>query len=502
MVRSRLCGTDGDCMWRPRRGAGARIWSVAVVGVGYSAAVALQPEASWRAPAGALVTLVLHLVAISSCLVAARREPAERVVWWGVAATFGLNLAGSVHATVESAVGDPPFPSLADAWWLSAYPFLAVGILGLYRSRVAARGITTWLDAATAGLGAAAVAVALYGLVPQHGDRLGDLGTAVALSYPSADLVLLSLAVGLVSVAGRRADHVVVLMSSVLLTKTIGDLALAATQSTGDVVAGVLAEICVVAATGLGTVTAERAGRRSRRLPAGPPVRAALTPLLGTVAGLCVLASTWGDGRSSLAEVLALACVAAAMSRSALGVRDAERFREIHRLASTDELTGLPNRRAFLARTQDLLGEGRPVGLLLLDLDGFKAINDGLGHAAGDDVLRHVARVLQDTAEEGCTPTRLGGDEFAVLLPDTDLPAAQAVALALETSLTVPVPTSGTSVRVGVSIGVVASDAADLTAGDLLRRADLAMYEVKRGHHRASDTHGPAVTPELPAAGT
>ncbi|SDP45982.1 diguanylate cyclase (GGDEF) domain-containing protein [Klenkia soli] len=454
-----------------------------MIGLGYATAVVAVPDASWRPAAGAAVTLVLHVLAVVSCLVAARREPDERVVWWAVATTFAMNLVGSAVAVVESELGDPPFPSAADVWWLAAYPSLAVGILGLYRSRVAARGLSTWLDAATAGLGAAAVAAAAYAVVPQHGNRLGDLGTAVALSYPSADLVLLSLAIGLVSVAGRRADHVVLLMSVVLFTKTVGDLALATTQTTGGTGSGVLAEICFVVATALGTVTADRAGRRDRRVPAAPVLRAALTPVLGTVAGLCVLSATWGDGRATVAEALALGCLAAAVARSALGVRDAERFREIHRLASTDELTGLPNRRAFLAVAETLLDDGRPVGILLLDLDGFKAINDGLGHAAGDDVLLHVAGALSDTVRTGCTPARLGGDEFAVLVPDADLAATRAVAAALEASVTRPVPTSGTSVRVGVSIGAAAAHGAGTGAVDLLRAADLAMYDVKRSHH-------------------
>ncbi len=481
------CGTDQSGMRSSRPGHRARTRIATAIGLGYGVVLVVAPDAGWRPTAGAVVTVVLHVLAVASCLVAARREPAERLVWWAVAATFGANLAGSLYAAVEAALRTPPFPSGADVLWLGAYPFLAVGILGLYRSRVDARGSTTWLDAGTAGLGAAAVAVTVYDLVPQHGDRLGDLGTVVALSYPVADLVLLSLAVGLVSVAGRRADRVVLLMSAVLVCKTTGDLALATAQSTGGSGSGLLAEAGFVAATVLGVLTAERAGARSGPAPVPPGLRSALTPLLGTVAALAVLSVTWGDGRSSLAEVLALACLATAVTRSAAGVRDAERFREVHRQAVTDELTGLPNRRVLLARVEELLDRGEGVGLLLLDLDGFKAVNDGLGHAAGDDVLRHVARALTTAVGAGAVPARLGGDEFAVLSPGTDLPALQTIALALETALTVPVPTCGTTVRVGASIGAVVSDAATSTAADLLRAADLAMYGVKGRRRRATD---------------
>ncbi|KQS66333.1 hypothetical protein ASG41_13570 [Modestobacter sp. Leaf380] len=458
-----------------------------MLGAGYALGRCAVPADTW-APVGLALVAALHLLAIGSCLVAARREPGERLVWWAVAATFAVNVVGSGwSAALSLQTGRDPFPSVADAWWLAAYPFLVVGILGLYRSRVAAGELTTWLDAATAGLGVTAVGVALYSLAPQHGDRLSDAATAVALAYPIADVVVLGLAVGLVAVAGRRADHVVVLMTSVLLTKSAGDLALATSQSGGPAGAGVLAELCFVLATVLGVVTAEHAGSRPTPVGVVPSTRAALTPLLGTAAGLGVLGTLWGDGRASVAEALALGCLLAALGRSALGVREVDRLREVHRQAHTDELTGLANRRVLVSRLQALLDRGRPLGLLLLDLDGFKAVNDELGHAAGDDVLRHVARVLAERTGTGSTAARLGGDEFAVLVPGGTAAGLVDLVADLEQQVSAPVATAGRVVHVGVSIGVAEAGPDDTgrlpAAVDVLRRADEAMYGRKRRRH-------------------
>jgi diguanylate cyclase len=157
-------------------------------------------------------------------------------------------------------------------------------------------------------------------------------------------------------------------------------------------------------------------------------------------------------------------------------------------LARTDELTGLGNRRALLDRLNATLTAERPAALILLDLDGFKAVNDGYGHAVGDQVLRTVAeRLLRAVGDEATAVTRLGGDEFAVLTPQDDPGLLRSLAERIHAALADPVPAGPDlaqdddrpDVLIGVSIGVAVRTPGDAVASDLLGRADRAMYKAK-----------------------
>ncbi|MGY1707687.1 diguanylate cyclase domain-containing protein [Geodermatophilus sp. SYSU D00697] len=157
-----------------------------------------------------------------------------------------------------------------------------------------------------------------------------------------------------------------------------------------------------------------------------------------------------------------------------------------------DTLTGLPHRGLLVDRVRSALHgavrSGVPVAVLFCDLDGFKAVNDAWGHAAGDTVLRETARRLHTVLRPGDTVGRLGGDEFVVVCPD--VPTEEAAALVVERihhAVTAPLTVDGGPAgRVQVSVGV-STGAALSRPGDgpeaLLRRADVAMYRVKRDHH-------------------
>ena len=153
--------------------------------------------------------------------------------------------------------------------------------------------------------------------------------------------------------------------------------------------------------------------------------------------------------------------------------------------------TGLPNRRLLFDRLGQAIRAAqrnqRGLGLLFLDLDGFKHINDSLGHAAGDLVLREVGAAIESCLRASDTVGRLGGDEFAVLLPGLDAPASAAeVSGKLRTRLRRPMLIEGKSVRVRASIGVAVfpEDGADVAL--LLRTADTAMYADKRVERRTA----------------
>jgi diguanylate cyclase (GGDEF)-like protein len=152
--------------------------------------------------------------------------------------------------------------------------------------------------------------------------------------------------------------------------------------------------------------------------------------------------------------------------------------------ATRDTLTGIANRRVLHNRAEQALaaaaGTGGTVGLLLIDLDHFKEINDTLGHHAGDMVLCKVAERLDRRTAEHDLLARLGGDEFAILLSDIDgAAAAELIAEEMLRAVNQPVDYEGLDLAVGGSIGVAVYPEDGLTAEDLLRRADMAMYQAK-----------------------
>ncbi len=149
--------------------------------------------------------------------------------------------------------------------------------------------------------------------------------------------------------------------------------------------------------------------------------------------------------------------------------------------ATHDALTGLVNAQTFVPELERALAAGsHPLALLFLDLDGFKQVNDTLGHHVGDEVLAEVGRLIRSATPPPDVVGRLGGDEFGVLLPHVADPAvALAVAHRIVAAVDRDLSAGGHRVRVGCSIGVAMSTPG-VDAKDLLRQADLAMYETKR----------------------
>jgi diguanylate cyclase (GGDEF)-like protein len=146
-----------------------------------------------------------------------------------------------------------------------------------------------------------------------------------------------------------------------------------------------------------------------------------------------------------------------------------------------DVVTGLENRDAALNRLQHLLSRRSPVRveLVFIDLDGFKAVNDSLGHAVGDEVLRCVAERLQEVVRPEDVVVRWGGDEFVVILEDSAEGSAPHVCKRIAEALREPVATSGGPVSVSASCGCASGGNGDNPA-TLLHSADLRMYEAKR----------------------
>ena len=219
----------------------------------------------------------------------------------------------------------------------------------------------------------------------------------------------------------------------------------------------------------------ERAGQRRS---SSRPLR---WPYLTVVPGYVLLMATIGIEHPYPAGGL----IAGAFLVSVLAYgRQMVSARESRRLAVTDPLTGLANRLHLHEALPGALARadrnGTRIGVLVIDMNGFKQVNDTLGHRAGDALLVGFARLLRECVLGSDLVVRLGGDEFAVMLPDlTGEEQAQAVVRRIRDAMAAPIDVGPTAVQPNASIGVALSAPGELSADDLLHRADLAMYEGK-----------------------
>jgi diguanylate cyclase (GGDEF)-like protein len=191
---------------------------------------------------------------------------------------------------------------------------------------------------------------------------------------------------------------------------------------------------------------------------------------------LWVTPAVFGVG---LALVAWFTAVLTRSRRATAAQAEANRQQALH-----DALTGLPNRTLLRQRTADALAEvaagGGTVGLMLIDLDRFKEINDTLGHAYGDVVLENVAERLRGAVRTTDTVARLGGDEFAVLLPRVaGADDGRELAARVQAALEAPIQAEGASLAVDASIGIALSGVDGDDVATLLRNADIAMYSAK-----------------------
>lgn len=190
-----------------------------------------------------------------------------------------------------------------------------------------------------------------------------------------------------------------------------------------------------------------------------------------------------------------------ALNRANSELREANRILE--KLAASDSLTELANRRNFFeqadAEVQRAHRYGHPLALQMLDLDHFKSINDHFGHAAGDEVLRRIAGVLRANLRHNDLAARIGGEEFVILLPETQLADAAQHAERLRKAIAgLRIPFEQSMLSVTVSIGVAALDTGELSPEPMLMRADSGLYRAKQdGRNRVQVTWNAAVGERL-----
>ena len=238
---------------------------------------------------------------------------------------------------------------------------------------------------------------------------------------------------------------------------------------------------------------------RDGRVPPGPAVAAVAVPLaraMRPVAALVFLDSRPACAAPRLSGTLRRA-LGRVLETAAIALDNARRVQRAETLAGTDDLSGLCNVRALTDTLRRELARAsrtaRPVSLIVIDLDGFKGINDRYGHLRGNRALIEVAGLLRESVRQTDCAARLGGDEFAVVLPDTGRDGAVVAGDRLRARIAhhVFLRREGLDVRLAVSVGAATATAAAVSAGALLEQADRALYRAKAGGGNRTECDGP-----------
>ena len=434
----------------------------------------------------------LTLGAAAVVLARALLVRSERLAW-----TFlGLGLAGNgvgdvVYSLVSAGSDTEQFPSPADGFYLCVNPCFYVALLLLLRARLQRFPSSAWWDGlvAACAIGSVASAVAFPAITSATGGSTAAV--VVGLAYPLGDLVLLAVTAGALGLLGWRVDPRWTLLSLGFALYAAVDTMFLLQSAEESYVEGTWMDTLWPAAS---LVLAFVSWRPARRLSTGQLAGWAVLvpPLVCTSVAVLMLEVAAVRPVPVPAVALATVTLLGAAGRFALSYRDAAALADSRRLALTDDLTDLANRRALLAELEAAAAQPAiAVGMLLIDLDRFKEINDSLGHHVGDELLRQLAARLRTALRPNDLLARLGGDEFAVLLraqpdqpQDVGAVAAQQAAQRLARVLDEPFHLDDVALHVTASIGIALTPDHATDPRELLQRADVAMYAAKSNSTR------------------
>jgi two-component system, cell cycle response regulator len=371
--------------------------------------------------------------------------------------------------------------SPADGLYLAMYPCLYVAIMLLLRAHLRELRVSLWLDGLIGGLAAATLGAAF--LLPPIVDHAhGNIASvAISLAYPIGDLLLLIFTIGALGITGWRPGRVWLLIAASMLLNAIADTTYLYQTATSTYRAGSWVEAMWPAAAVLLAIAAWT--------PWPPPKRRRVEDWrLVSVPGISLLTALgvfiYGNLHHQLtlgALILATATVLAVCARLMLTVREnLAMLVGSRRLALTDPLTGLSNRRALMEDLELACEQGRerePWQLILYDLNGFKRYNDTFGHPAGDALLERLSGRLRAIVSPHGTAYRMGGDEFCALIriatADDALVDASVAALAER----------GTGFSIGAAHGEVSIPAEGSNTAAVLQLADQRLYARKEQRH-------------------
>ncbi|TXR55579.1 diguanylate cyclase domain-containing protein [Quadrisphaera setariae] len=483
----------GRTTWRP----GFDERTLAVLGVvGAVAFVVLAGPVGSIAWSGVPYSAVGLFCCVATVVGIRRHRPRHATAWWLIAASHAVWSAADTVYYLLAAFGDLTFPTSADWLYVLGYLPLVVGAALLVRRARPHGQLGAVVDGAVVATGLLLVGWMLFvgPVVSSRGEDL--LGHLVGGFYLGADVLLVALAAHLVASSVRLSRSSWLALAAIALL-LVGD----ATYVFGSVLPG-----WAFTAMSLGWLLSNVAWSAAALHPSmvdlsdrEAPAATGMTPRRSGVLLVAVLlapATLAAEQVLDLEFDWAVATASAVMSvlvvlRMGMALRAAsasllareEMRRALEHQAGQDALTGLANRSAsteHLARALAGARERRTaVGLLFVDLDGFKAVNDVHGHRAGDDVLREVAVRLSGTVRDGDRAGRLGGDEFVLVLTAVDdVDDVLAVAQRVVDGVAEPIVADGHVVVIGASVGAAVAGALS-DAEELLHEADTAAYRAK-----------------------
>ena len=376
---------------------------------------------------------------------------------------------GSIMATSSGYFELSAFmANISDALYLLFYPLALLG-MQLLISVQQRLTILELVDASIVGLGLSTLgaAFALQPVLPSFDGNLNQ--SFLAIIYPVADLVLLCFILATVVMQGFSVRGLLLTIGVCIYAAT--DFLFLWQNLNMNYVFGSLVDYGWLLAF---IVIAESTWHPGT----DNAVKIGVSPILITIsvflsATLLSLLAIAPDNFPHFILIPAIGTLALAFVRMSIALSQARNIGHERVLARTDDLTTLPNRRRLIAEIQSFAS--RKGSLLLLDLDGFKPVNDTYGHEVGDKVLQQVAQRFMRALPSSALLARLGGDEFGILV-DGSQESVMEIALALRGTLSYPFVIDGNEISIGVSIGIADNDGAD----DLLLRADNAMYSAKR----------------------
>lgn len=429
----------------------------------------------------------------------ARRSPSVRTAWLFNAAGVALNLVAKLVYTFHDQNMHPvPNPAPSDYFYLASYAAFAVGVALLTQGRLGRGHVSVRLDGVITGLAMAALAGALFfGPVLHVSDRPAQV--IVILAYPLCDLVVLTLLIAGLAPNRYRPNWSTSLLMAGVLWFVVGDVVYLNQCANGTYTGGTFLDATWVIGYWMIGLAASTRDRRSTLAPRARAETSLGIVLVPVGSGLLAIGVAFvRQDRSWVVLTLALAALGVMIARMWMTLVEEGRLAATSKKdAHTDALTGLANRRSLLERVDENLDEdsGQKTGVILIDLDGFKEVNDALGHIARDELLSVLARRFENRLGGRGMLARLGGDEFAF----TDFVASEeelaGIARELLEVMIDPCVLDGVSVRVNASMGAAVASSEVSSEVELLRRADVAMYEAKRTHtgvsayRLSSDTH-------------
>jgi two-component system cell cycle response regulator len=418
----------------------------------------------------------LILLGLAACVLRAARVRRERGAWLALSIAVGSWAVGElVYDFAYQA--SPPFPSVADVFYLGFYPACYVGLLLLVRSRLSAFGRTVWFDGAMAAIASSALGAAVLFEVVLSSTEGSRAVIVTNLAYPLGDILLVSAVIGIFSLTGWKPDRTWGLIGASLAATAIADGIFLFQSATNSYAEGTILDALWPASLLLLSAAAWQSPRRTAVELEGRPMLA--TPLACGLIALGIFTYDHFRPVNILAVSLAGVTILAVMLRTGMTFRQNTRILSLMRdHAVTDALTRLGNRRRLVADLERVLADGsasEPRLLVIFDLDGFKLYNDTFGHPAGDALLTRLAWNLSAVVEPDGSCYRLGGDEFCVLAA---VSASEAGAFLDATSWALSEEGEGFSVT--SSFGAVFLPEEAAASNDALRVADQRLYAQKR----------------------